>query len=451
MLNLSDNRIEPGKYIPHFESLKSVEYRIKPLRKIRTLVIVAVIFIIFLFLPWTQNVRAPGNLTTLYPDQRPQTVQNIIPGRIEKWFVREGQLVQKGDTIIQMSEVKDAYFDPKLIERTDDQIGSKKNAAVNYKQKAGALTDQIDALAKNRINKAEQAENKVIQAQLKLVTDSIDYEASKLDYSIASQRLERMEELHKQGLKSLTDLESRRLKVQESNAKQISAENKLLTARNELLNAELELNSIDNYYAEMLGKAKSDRNSALSTFYDTEAEISKMQGQLSNYQVRRDNYFVTANQAGYITRTLSVGLGETIKEGTEIVSIMPVDYDLAVELYIDPVDLPLMRLGDEANIIFDGWPAIVFSGWPQLSNGTFGGNVWAIDNFISTNGKYRIILIPNTTDGGWPEDLRVGSGADGIMLLRDVPLWYELWRRLNGFPPDYYTVFGEGEANGEKK
>jgi adhesin transport system membrane fusion protein len=34
--------------------------------------------------------------------------------------------------------------------------------------------------------------------------------------------------------------------------------------------------------------------------------------------------------------------------------------------------------------------------------------------------------------------LRVGSGAEGIALLNNVPLWYEVWRQLNGFPPDYY-------------
>jgi len=25
-----------------------------------------------------------------------------------------------------------------------------------------------------------------------------------------------------------------------------------------------------------------------------------------------------------------------------------------------------------------------------------------------------------------------------MVLLKDVPIWYELWRQINGFPPDYY-------------
>ena len=89
--------------------------------------------------------------------------------------------------------------------------------------------------------------------------------------------------------------------------------------------------------------------------------------------------------------------------------------------------------------MFNGWPSVVFSGWPNASCGTFGGKVVAIDNFISENGKYRILVAPDKDDIDWPKELRVGSGANGMGLLKDVPIWYELWRNLNGFPLDYYN------------
>jgi multidrug efflux pump subunit AcrA (membrane-fusion protein) len=451
MLNLSDNQLPEERYKREYESLNEVADKDKPVKKLRVLLYGLLGVILFLFLPWTQNVRAPGKLTTLYPDQRPQTVQSRIPGRIEKWFVREGEFVNKGDTILRISEIKDDYFDPQLLERTQTQIVNKRSAAENYLAKSEALTDQIDALTKNRVNKLDQAKNKLIQAKLKVTSDSIDYHAAKLDYRIAQQRLERMEELFEGGLKSLTDLESRKLKVQETQAKAISAENKLLTSRNELINAKIELGAIDNDFAEKLGKARSERNSALSTYYDTQAEIAKMENQLSNYEVRLGNYYITAPQAGYVTQLISSGLGENIKEGAAIVSVMPDKYDFAAELYIEPLDFPLMRKGSKVRLLFDGWPAIVFSGWPQLSNGTFGGKIIAIDNFISPNGKYRILVVPDEEDIPWPEDLRVGTGSDGIMLLKDVPLWYELWRQLNGFPPDYYmNSVGSGEESQKK-
>jgi len=89
-------------------------------------------------------------------------------------------------------------------------------------------------------------------------------------------------------------------------------------------------------------------------------------------------------------------------------------------------------------IQFDGWPAIIFSGWPNTSYGTYGGRVYAIDNFISDNGLYRILVVPDPEDHPWPDALRVGAGTHSMLLLKEVQVWYELWRKINGFPPDYY-------------
>jgi len=120
------------------------------------------------------------------------------------------------------------------------------------------------------------------------------------------------------------------------------------------------------------------------------------------------------------------------------VTIMPSDYDLAVELFVKPMDLPLIKKGQEVRFIFDGWPAFIFSGWPGQSFGTYKGRIVAIDNMISNKGEYRILVGSDPDSEPWPDALRVGSGAQGIALLKNVPVWYEIWRRLNGFPPEYY-------------
>jgi hypothetical protein len=129
------------------------------------------------------------------------------------------------------------------------------------------------------------------------------------------------------------------------------------------------------------------------------------------------------------------GIGETVKEGSALATIVPTVYDLAVELYISPIDMPLIHVGSTVMFQFDGWPAIVFRGWPDAGYGTFSGAVVAIDQVTNENGKYRILVAPGEK---WPEDLRAGTGARGIALLNNVPLWYEIWRQFNAFPPDYY-------------
>jgi hypothetical protein len=108
-------------------------------------------------------------------------------------------------------------------------------------------------------------------------------------------------------------------------------------------------------------------------------------------------------------------------------------------MFADPVDLPLLHVGNTVRIQFDGWPAIVFSGWPNVSYGSYGGKIAAIDNFVNKNGKYRILVAPDPKDHPWPVGLRMGVAVDAIALLDDVSIWYELWRKINGFPPNYYT------------
>ena len=451
MLNISKNSIEGKVDRSSFRSFSMVrEYRAGKIFS-RLLMMLFLLIIITMFLPWTQNIRSRGHVTTLQPDQRPQTIHSVIAGRIENWFVREGDLVKKGDTIVFISEIKDAYFDPQLLARTEEQIKAKELTVNSYMEKVKALDSQIDALLKTKELKIAQAKNYVQQTRLKIQSDSIEFQAAITLEDIALKQMKRAEQLYKEGLKSLTDLEARKLKLQQAQAKKISAESNLLSSKNELINVQVELSSIGNQYRDKLSKAESEKYAALSDMYNAEAIVTKMQNQYMNYSVRSGFYYIRAPQDGYITKAIRSGIGETVKEGEKLVSIMPAKYDLAVAMYIRPMDLPLVNKGQPIRFMFDGWPSVVFSGWPNLSYGTFGGQVVAIDNFISDNGKYRILVAPDPNDVKWPHRLRVGSGADGMALLKDVPIWYELWRRLNGFPPDYYSMNKDKDAKKTRK
>ena len=137
------------------------------------------------------------------------------------------------------------------------------------------------------------------------------------------------------------------------------------------------------------------------------------------------------------TQTLASGLGENLKEGEIICTIVPGEAELGAELYVSPTDMPLVDTGVTMMCAFDGWPTLVFSGWPDVSSGTFKAVIYGQDNMPSENGKYRILVKP-VGKKTWPTALKVGVGVRSYMLLKRVPLWYELWRQLNGFPADFY-------------
>lgn len=439
MLNISHNQLNKTVSLDGYKAFQKAFTSKHSKMFNRFLAIFAIILIIILFLPWTQNVSGNGFVTTLTPDQRPQTIQSPIPGRIEKWFVKEGDFVSKGDTILFISEIKTEYQDPKLVYRTNEQKDAKSKSVKSYQEKVKALDGQINALSAERALKISQAQNKLKQSRFKVTSDSIDFLAAQTNLEIAKKQFNRTVTLQEEGLKAVTDVEEKRLKLQSDEAKVISQENKLLASKNEVINAQLEISRISSEYANKIAKSQSDRFTASSSQFETEAEVSKLENQASSYIIRNNLYYITAPQNGYINRAIKGGLGETFKEGEQLVGIMPSNYDLAVETFVEPIDLPLMHLGEDVRIQFDGWPAIFFSGWPNAAYGTYAGKVVAIETFISDNGKFRILIAPNPEENAWPENVRVGSGAYTIALLEDVSIWYELWRQLNGFPPNYYT------------
>ena len=437
MLNISKkNPITEN--IEHFSTVKNLSNR--PHYKILNRIIlgVSILGLIILFLPWTQNISGSGSVTTLKPDQRPQTVHSVISGRIEKWHVKEGDFVNKGDTILFISEIKEDYLDPNLMENTKNQVEAKKMAQQSYGGKVNSLTAQIQAIENEKKLKLKQAKNKIRQAILKVKSDSMDLVAVKTQVKIANTQFNRSLTLNKEGLKPLTDVEEKRLKLQETEAKIITQENKFIASENELINAKVEVNRIAAEYAEKDSKARSDQFTAISNQYDTKAQVKKLENQYNNYKIRNGMYYIKAPQSGFVNRALQSGIGQTIKEGTQIVSIMPSKYDIAVETYISPNDLPLVHKGEKVRVWFDGWPTIVFSGWPNMSYGTFGGKIVAIENFISDNGKFRVLISPDNDEVPWPKQVSMGSGVQTLALLDNVPVWFEIWRILNGFPPNYY-------------
>src|SRR5690606_1926672 len=182
MLNIS--RIKISDSLP-FDESKSLIMTL-PLkesrRNIRLLSGLLIVAFVMLFLPWTQNIRSKVYVTALRPDHRPQTIHSIFAGRIGAWYVAEGDFGSKGDTILNISEVKDGYFDSLLLPRTQMQVDAKSPSAKSYGGTVEALQDQIADLEKNNILRIQQAENKLRMAELKVQSDSIGWEQSKVNF-----------------------------------------------------------------------------------------------------------------------------------------------------------------------------------------------------------------------------------------------------------------------------
>jgi len=396
------------------------------------------VLLLCLFLPWTQNIRSKGKVTTLRPEQRPQEINTIIGGRIVNWRVREGDRVKKGDTLLQLTEVKESYLDPQLVQRTGEQLDAKQRSVGLYQSKADAAATQLQALEREQQLKLEQNRNKLEQQTRKIQAAEQDLQAAINEVQVNDRQLSAGKTMYEAGAVALIDVERRKVNYQNALAKKISLENRLANEKQERTILEIELNSIRQSYAEKLAKTSGDRLQALSEAASGEAETAKLQNQYASFTIRNGMYFILAPQDGQVINARKAGIGEIVKDGERILDIVPDRIQFAVELFVRPMDLPLVNVGQPVRFWFDGFPAIVFSGWPQASYGTFGGVVSAVERNVNEDGNFRVLVAEDPNDKPWPVQLRMGAGAQGMALLKNVPVWYELWRNINGFPPDYY-------------
>ena len=397
-------------------------------------------FVFIMFLPWTQNIKTQGNVSTLFQEQRPQKLNSPIPGRIIKWYVKNGDVVKKGDTILQISEIKDDYLDPLLVERTQEQVQAKKGVREYYNAKISTTENQIAAITASKDLKLNQIKIKIAQLQNKLKAEQAELTAVNNELKIAQDQLNRQNKMYEEGLVSLTQLQQRNVSYQNALAKKTSAENKLAQTQQEIAAQNIEQNAVIQEYTEKLSKTEGDRFQSMGQVAGSTGDIAKLENQVATYKVRKGLYYILATQDGQITQLTKAGIGEIVKDAETIGIIVPKKIDYIAEIYVKPVDLPLIRENQKVMLTFDGFPAIVFSGWPNSSYGTFSGKIIAIENSISENGLFKAIVAEDKTQKRWPPNMKIGTGASGIAILNDVPIWYEIWRNINGFPPDYYQV-----------
>lgn len=410
--------------------------RIKP-----WLIGLGLIILGLLFLPWTQNIKSKGNITSLFQEQKPQKIYSPIAGKMNRWWVKEGDFVNLGDTLAKISEIKAEYLDPKLISRTEEQLDAKKGTVGFYEQKVKATEDQIVNLRTSKKLKQDQLANKITQLQQKLTGERSELDAAGNEYNLVKDQFERNQKMFKEGLISQTTFQQRNASMQNALAKKTIAENKVNQTLQEIQNTKIELRGVDQEYSEKMNKAESDKFQSLSMIETGKGEIAKLENQVANYTIRDGMYYILAPQSGQIINAQKAGIGEILKDGEELLTIVPMNTNYAVEMYVRPVDLPLVMPGQDVRFIFDGFPAILFAGgWPEQSFGTFAGKVKAVENNINEQGMFRVIVVENPKEKKWPKQIKMGAGANGIALLNDVPLWYELWRNINGFPADFYTV-----------
>jgi membrane fusion protein, adhesin transport system len=425
--------IEPRELLADYEHLESAKLLVTPQSR-RTffwiLLGTMVASLLAMFLPWQQFVEGKGEVTAFSPQDRPQVVPTTIGGRIVEWLVQEGQTVTAGQPLLRIAEVKDDYLDPRTIDRYNEQLAGKSTAVASKREKVRQLGAQITLLEQSLRLGQQKARTKIAQYEA-------DVRAAVVDSATALLQLQRQQALLDQELTRLTDVENARVKYQNSIAK-------LQEKRQVLQATQIELSSVAVEYGEKIAKARSDQAATQAEVGEGSADVAKLRQNVQNLEIRNGFYLIRAPQHGTVVRAARAGIGEQLKEGDAVVTIMPAVAQRAVAMMVKPMDVPLLSVGRQVRLQFDGWPALQFAGWPSVSVGTFGGTVAVIDRVPGASGDFRVLVVPDSTQEKWPEQLRLGSGVLGWAMLDEVRVGFEIWRRINGFPPSLREASDEG-------
>ena len=382
-----------------------------------------------IFLPWQQTSRCEGEVVARLPQLRSQSVQSGTKGVIKKLKdgLREGMAVKEGDFIMEIEPFSKDQF----IQLEDVKRGYE--AQLKYSEdNQNGVEDQLKT-ERSRMNFELQAiDAKILASKEKVNGAKAKAKSQKSKFEQAMNEVKSMLELRGDTIPEIKFLEAKN--------KAISEEEDLSAAYAQELE-EIQLLEEANKYRE--GKVKEIETKITeleNKILKAKEEVQKNKNLLSEIKIKlgeSQQLSINSPSTGIIQAIFGQAVAATVKEGDKLFEVIPDTADLAVELIVLGNDYPLISVGDDVRLQFEGWPAIQFVGWPSVAVGTFGGKVIAKNPSVDSKGDFKIIVSPDPNQPKWPdgENLRQGVRANGWVILRTVPLGFEVWRQLNGFPP----------------
>ncbi len=382
------------------------------------------------FAPWQQFVRGSGRVVAYAPLQRRQVVQAPISGRVARWAdgIREGTRVKKGQTIVEIQDL-----DPNLLLRLQEQIVATQRELEALEQVSNAYEAQVRAFQAVREQTVAAADEYIQMAQQKLKAENQNLEAVEAALRQVEADYERQKQLADEGLASTFKQQVAQRKRQEALAKVEQAKAYIASAQNGV-------NAKNNERDAKEREAQAKINSATAQLRKAQGDVAKTQKELvalNVKQTQQQSQVVTAPWSGFIFKLETFQQGAIVKQGDPLFTLVPETTDRAVEIWLDGNDASWVTTGRHVRLQFEGWPGIQLAGWPSIAVNTFGGRVAVVDSTDDGKGQFRILIQPDPTDDPWPSDrfLRQGVRTNGLVMLERVPLWFEIWRQMNGFPP----------------
>ncbi|MFU8834100.1 HlyD family type I secretion periplasmic adaptor subunit [Roseovarius autotrophicus] len=303
--------------------------------------------------------RADGRIV---PSASVQVIEAAEPGVLQALHVREGQVVDKGDLLMELDgtildsqldqEQQRAYglmariarlqaeidgidltFNPDLVRRAGDVVTSE---TALFRGRQAELQSEIDILERQRLQRRQEYQEGLVDRLTALET-----------LAVLGEEREMMEPLVKRGMEPATTLLSLRRSEAEWRGREVRAG----AALDRLQSA---LDEIDDRIAAQQSRF---RSAALTDLATATAELAALKPALPALQSRAARARITAPVRGIVNRIHRSTLGALARPGEDLIEIVPLDDTLLVEAYVRPDDIAFLYPGQPAKVTITAYDA----------------------------------------------------------------------------------------------
>ena len=355
-------------------------------------------------------------------------------------------MVQEGDRLFEIEVI-----DTELRKQMDLQLAATERKLSADRTIVNAYFGNVQAFQDVKVQVVLAAEEFIKVAEQKLRAEEEGLKAALAAADQSEKDRIRRKELLDQKVGSQFDWERAVRQSDEANAKLEQARAYVNAAKSELVAKKAEL-------VAKTREAQAKIDSSTAVFEKSKGDFAATEKEIADITAKQtmQKQPVLAPQDGYIFKLMVSQGGQIVTQGASLLELVPSSPDRAVAIKVDGNDAPLVSSKDQqqrprkVRLQFEGWPAVQFSGWPSAAVGTFGGIVSVVDSTDDGQGKFRVLVLPDPDEPPWPNELilRQGVRANGWVLLNEVPLGWEVWRQMNGFPP--VVAMDQPKKDGEK-
>ena len=301
------------------------------------------------------------------PSRSVQLVQNLEGGIVAEVFVREGQAVSQGESLLRLDDVRfAANLREATVNKTQLEIKSERLKAeatgepFPSAETVAAFSEQL-IKGETDLYKARQQElasnNAVIQQQMAQKRQELSELSAKSkqlqgSYRLLKSELNLTQPLVKQG--AVSEVELLRLRRQVNDLSGEIQATRLSIPRVESALAELD---------EKLGAAEfAFRSEAQAELNEVQAELSRLNESNQAIADQVDRTLVTSPVAGTIKQLFVKTLGGVVQPGMDLLAIVPSEDNLLIETQIRPADIAFLHPGQKAMVKFTAYDFSIHGG-----------------------------------------------------------------------------------------